>query len=150
MQAHPERNKIFNCLGQLHPPRVDISKKTVLQHDDTIFLCSDGFWGPLPQSLIVDTVLRKDILQAVPELLDAAEVRAGVEGDNISVVAMTWRDEGNGEANAISTVDLPIGDHETHSTNLGAHGGAPTAPLTDDEIERTIKEIRSAISKQHR
>jgi len=150
MQAHPERNKIFNCLGQLHPPRIDISRKTTLHHNDTIILCSDGFWGPLPHSLIVDTVLRKDILEAVPELLGAAEARAGIDGDNISVVAMTWRDEGSGEANAVTTIDLRLGDHETRSTNLGPQGGSDAVPLTDDEIERTIKEIRSAINKQQR
>ncbi len=150
MQAHPERNKIFNCLGQLHPPRIDVARKTTLRHDDTIILCSDGFWGPLPHGLIVDAVLRRGILEAMPELLDAAEARAGVDGDNISIVAMTWHDEGRGEANAVTTIDLPLGDHETRSTNLGLQGSADAVPLTDDEIERTIKEIRSAINKHQR
>lgn len=151
MQAHPDRNKIFNCLGQLHPPRVDISRKTVLHHDDTIILCSDGFWGPLPQSLIVYTLLRKDILRAVPELLDAAELRAGVDGDNLSVVAMTWRDDEQGEEDSVSTFKLSVGDHETRSTNLGDEvGGTGSAQLTDEEIERAINEIRKAINKPHR
>ncbi|MFN0301594.1 MAG: PP2C family protein-serine/threonine phosphatase [Burkholderiales bacterium] len=151
MQAHPDRNKIFNCLGQLHPPRVDISRKTMLHHDDTLILCSDGFWGPLPPSLIVDTLLRKDILRAVPELLDAAELRAGVDGDNLSVVAMTWRDAEQGEENGVSTFNLSVGDHETRPANFGGESGSSAAAqLTDEEIERAISEIRKAINKPPR
>ncbi|MSQ19283.1 MAG: serine/threonine-protein phosphatase [Betaproteobacteria bacterium] len=89
MLVHPERNKIFNCLGQMHLPRIDLSRKTALNYDDTLFLCSDGFWGPLPPSLMVDALQRNNILKSMSELIDAAELRAGNEADNISVVAMT-------------------------------------------------------------
>jgi len=148
MQAHPERNKIFNCLGQLNPPRVDISRRTPLNHNDTIVLCSDGFWGPLPSSLVVDTLLRKDILAAMPELMDSAEERAGLEGDNLSVVAMTWQDDAQALSGSVSTMQIPEGDYETRSTSFGTEATGNAPQLTDEEIERAIDEIRSAIRKQ--
>jgi serine/threonine protein phosphatase PrpC len=149
MQAHPERNKIFNCLGQLHPPRVDISRKTALKHNDTLILCSDGFWGPLPQSLVIETLLRKDILKAMPELMNTAELRAGAEGDNLSIVAMTWQEDALAEQDSISTMTLGPEDHATKSTSFGAESGSHQSNyLTDEEIESAIEEIRNAIRKQ--
>ncbi len=149
MLAHPDRNKIFNCLGQLHPPRVDISRKTPLKHNDTVVLASDGFWAPLPQSLVVEKLLRKDVLQAMPALMDTAELRAGAEGDNLSVVAMTWQEEARADESSISTLLLELGDHSTKSTGFGESQGALHADyLTDEEIEHAIEEIRDAIHKQ--
>lgn len=149
MLAHPDRNKIFNCLGQLHPPRVDISRKTPLKHNDTIVLASDGFWAPLPQSLVVEKLLRKDVLQAMPELMDTAELRGGAEGDNLSVVAMTWQEETRADESSISTLLLELGDHSSQSTGFGESQGALHADyLTDEEIEHAIEEIRDAIQKQ--
>jgi PPM family protein phosphatase len=149
MLAHPDRNKIFNCLGQLHPPRVDISRKTPLRHNDTVVLCSDGFWAPLPQSLVNEALLRKDVLQAMPELMDAAELRAGTDGDNLSVVAMTWQEDSRAHEGSISTLLLELGDHTSKSTNLGEQDNAQHADyLSDEEIEHAIEEIRTAIHKQ--
>src|SRR5207248_3311118 len=50
--AHPDRNKIFNCLGAHTPPQVELSRKTVLRLGDTLLLCSDGLWGPLSGKVI--------------------------------------------------------------------------------------------------
>jgi PPM family protein phosphatase len=150
MLVHPERNKIFNCLGQLHPPRVDVSRKTALNHGDTIYLCSDGFWGPLPPALVVDTLSRKDILKAVPELLDAALERAGNEGDNASIVAMTWHDAAL-SADGLATRELAEGKHETRLPLAGVNAGVDAnSDLTDEDIRRAINEIRSVAEKVQR
>ena len=45
--THPERNRIFNCLGSARPPRLDLSEATPLNPGDTLIVCSDGFWSPL-------------------------------------------------------------------------------------------------------
>jgi serine/threonine protein phosphatase PrpC len=88
--AHPERNRIFNCLGSAQPPRVDLSGAVRLHAGDTVILCSDGLWGPLSSKIIGGAVLKRDIMQAAPALLDEAERRAGRECDNLSVIAVTW------------------------------------------------------------
>lgn len=88
--AHPERNRIFNCLGSAKAPQVDLSEAVRLRTGDTLILCSDGLWGPLSSKIIGGAVQRRGIMQAVPELLDEAERRAGRECDNLSAIAVTW------------------------------------------------------------
>jgi len=147
--AHPDRNKIFNCLGQMGPPRVDLSRRTALRHGDAIMLCTDGMWGPLTGKQICEALLRQDILTAVPALLDMAEARAGRDGDNASVVAMMWaEEEETAEADWISTISMDPTDIKTTVEQFGK--SAPPVPvgyLTDEEIERAIEEIRNAIKK---
>ena len=88
--AHPERNLIFNCLGSAKPPQVELSGTVRLHAGDTLILCSDGLWGPLSSKIIGSAVLKSGIMQAVPELLNEAERRAGRQCDNLSVIAVTW------------------------------------------------------------
>jgi serine/threonine protein phosphatase PrpC len=146
--AHPDRNKIFNCLGQMGPPRVDLSRRTALRHGDTIMMCTDGVWGPLTGKQICEELLRADIMKAVPTLLDMAEVRAGRDGDNASVVAMTWSEEEETAADWISTVSMDPTDIKSTVEQFGKSAPpAATGYLTDDEIERAIDEIRNAIKK---
>jgi serine/threonine protein phosphatase PrpC len=147
--AHPDRNKIFNCLGQMGPPKVDLSRRTALRHGDVILMCSDGLWGPLTSKHICEELLRADVMQAVPKLLDMAEVRAGKEGDNASVVAMTWFDEAqSAETEGISTLSMDPTDIKTTVEQFGKSAPPATGGyLTDDEIERAIDEIRNAIKK---
>jgi serine/threonine protein phosphatase PrpC len=147
--AHPDRNKIFNCLGQMGPPKVDLSRRTALRHGDVILMCTDGLWGPLTSRHICEELLRADIMQAVPKLLDMAEVRAGKEGDNASVVAMTWFDESESAGKDwISTVSMDPTDIKTTVEQFGKSTPPATGGyLTDDEIERAIDEIRNAIQK---
>lgn len=141
--AHPERNKIFNCIGANTLPQIDLSPPAPLREADTLVLCTDGLWGALTGQLITAALLKKDILKAIPELLDLAELRAGIECDNLSVVAMTWgeRHPGAGAAE-ISTLDL-----QGVSTQLENFNASDDGDLSDEEIERAIKEIREAIRK---
>ncbi|HSD54476.1 MAG TPA: protein phosphatase 2C domain-containing protein [Burkholderiales bacterium] len=147
--AHPDRNKIFNCLGQMGPPKVDLSRRTALRHGDVILMCTDGLWGPLTSKHICEELLRADVIQAVPKLLDMAEVRAGKEGDNASVVAMTWFDESESAGKDwISTVSMDPTDIKSTVEQFGKSTPPATGGyLTDDEIERAIDEIRNAIQK---
>ena len=147
--AHPDRNKIFNCLGQMGPPKVDLSRRIALRHGDVILMCTDGLWGPLTSRHICEELLRAEVMRAVPKLLDMAEVRAGREGDNASVVAMTWFEEtGSAEAEGISTVSMDPTDIKTTVEQFGKSAPPATGGyLTDDEIERAIDEIRNAIQK---
>jgi PPM family protein phosphatase len=147
--AHPDRNKIFNCLGQMGPPKVDLSRRIALRHGDVILMCTDGLWGPLTSRHICEELLRAEVMHAVPKLLDMAEVRAGREGDNASVVAMTWFEEtGSAGAEGISTVSMDPTDIKTTVEQFGKSTPPATGGyLTDDEIERAIDEIRNAIQK---
>ena len=143
--AHPDRNKIFNCIGATTLPQVTLSKPTLLREDDTLILCSDGWWGALTGKLITAALLKSDLMKAIPELLDLAELRAGADSDNISVVAMTWAETHPGAlAGEVSTQALL---RDGISTKLEDFSKADDSDLTDGEIERAIGEIRAAIRK---
>jgi hypothetical protein len=84
-------------------------------------------------------------MKAIPELLDLAELRAGADSDNISVVAMTWAETHPGAlAGEVSTQALL---RDGVSTKLEDFSKADDSDLTDEEIERAIGEIRAAIRK---
>jgi serine/threonine protein phosphatase PrpC len=149
--VHPERNKIYNCLGSHALPQVDISRKTVLHEGDTLLLCSDGLWGPLNSRIIGAALLNGEIMKAVPNLMTQAEARAGKDSDNISAVAITWL-ESYPEAplpGDVSTQTLELGQFTTQLEDFGrtqpdiGRGG----DLSDEEIERAIAEIRTALRK---
>jgi len=142
--AHPDRNKIFNCVGASARPQVELSKPAPLREDDTVILCSDGLWGPLTGKLITATLMKRDLMKAIPELLDLAELRAGAECDNLSVVAMNWEGARSGPAGEVSTQTLAL---DGVSTQLGDFSKADNSDLSDQEIERAIQEIREAIRK---
>jgi serine/threonine protein phosphatase PrpC len=145
--AHPERNRIFNCVGGASPPQVELSKKTALRKGDTLILCTDGLWGPLSGKIIAAALLKDDIMKAMPQLLDAAELRAGGEADNLSVIAMTWTaSETGAEVGEISTQTVEMDGFTTQLEDFGGSLYDQTG-LTEEEIERAIEEIRDAIGK---
>ncbi|HTQ75744.1 MAG TPA: PP2C family serine/threonine-protein phosphatase [Burkholderiales bacterium] len=144
VQNHPDRNKIFNCVGASARPQVELSKPVSLRQDDMLILCSDGLWGPLTGKLITATLMKRDLMSAIPALLDLAELRAGADCDNLSVVAMNWEGSQRAAGGEVSTQTLAL---DTVSTQLGDFSKADNGDLSDAEIERAIQEIRSAIRK---
>lgn len=136
--AHPERNRIFNCLGSQRLPRVDLSAETVLDYGDTLILCSDGLWSPLSAKIISSAVLKMGIMQGVPELLDEAELRAGRECDNLSVVALTWEEQ----------VRPAPTEPAAGAATTPAAEPAQEVYLSDAEIERAIAQIRDSMKRQ--
>ncbi len=89
--THPFRNRLLQCLGGYEAPRIEPVASTQLAAKDVVLLCSDGFWGPLGRSQIVQALLSRPLDQAIAELVTAAEALAGFDCDNISVVAMKWQ-----------------------------------------------------------
>ena len=150
--VHPDRNKIFNCLGQMAPPKIELSRATALRHRDTILMCSDGLWGPLSGRVICEALLLDEIMGAIPKLLDMAAARAGKEGDNLSALAITWAEEQPvaEDSKWISTVTMNDTDHRSTVKEFGKTETQEPASgyLSDEEIERAIDEIRIAIRKQ--
>ncbi|MGC2519469.1 MAG: PP2C family serine/threonine-protein phosphatase [Burkholderiales bacterium] len=145
--AHPDRNKIFNCVGAINLPQVELSRKAVLAPGDTLILCTDGLWGPLSARLVTEALRKNDIMKAMPELLDDAEQRSGNECDNLSVVAMTWEGSHPGKSGGeVSTQTLELDAFSTQIEDFGL-SNSDYSELTDAEIERAIEEIRTAIRK---
>lgn len=88
--VHPDRNKIFNCLGQPTTPRIDVSQSTLLHEGDRLLLASDGLWGPLDPDFVAKSLATGDLSVATPMLMNLAEALSGRECDNLSGVSMCW------------------------------------------------------------
>lgn len=145
--THPDRNKVYSCLGGENAPEIEFSRKTPLEVGDVLVLCTDGFWGPLPGDIIASSLNDANLMQAVPSLMNQAELRSGPHGDNLSVVAVRWEQSYSEDASStVMTQTMPL---DAITTKLGQFGRDPAfkTDLSDDEIEKAIDEIRSAIQK---
>jgi serine/threonine protein phosphatase PrpC len=145
--THPDRNKLYNCLGASAPPKVELSRQASLQAGDVLLLCSDGLWGVLPDAEIVHRLSSHTIVRAVPDMIAMATAIAGAKADNTTALAITWQGagEGSGGAGMISTRMLP--DNEVSTTMDVAPPEAAGDAFDEDEIEKAIAEIRDAIEK---
>lgn len=144
--THPERNKVLNCLGSPFEPTVDIGGDVALKPGDTLMLCSDGVWSALPEPALVAQLSAEPVLASVPRLVRKAVEEAGAMADNATALAMTWGDAPDA-GTALSSADLPDGAITTTIAVGQLEGASPSEAMSEDEIERTIREIREAISR---
>lgn len=145
--VHPDRNKIYSCLGGPNSPEIEFSRKTPLEHGDILLLASDGLWGITSGEMMAVALRNGNLMQTVPMLMAQAESKAGPRADNLSVVAVRWEDSYSLElSDAISTQTLAMNEVATHMEEFG-RGAASKHDLSEDEIEKAIEEIRRAIEK---
>lgn len=145
--THPDRNKIYSCLGSPTPPEIEFSRKTPLQHGDIVLLCTDGLWGEVPGDTMAPALNGANIVNAVPMLLNMAETKGGPHVDNLSVVAVRWEDNYVDDASSsVSTQTMRFDEVATHIEEFGRDPAHKT-DLSEDEIELAIEEIRNAIEK---
>ncbi|MYM68473.1 SpoIIE family protein phosphatase [Pseudoduganella sp. FT55W] len=155
--THPDRNKLWNCLGADTPPRVEVAGGAGMLPGDLVLLCSDGLWSMLPDDEILRRLHAQTVVRAVPDMLQAALRAAGDASDNVTALAIMWQGSSVVDSmdplasTIISTEALP---EDLHSTTIRdtAPPLASDAPLEadafdDDEIEKAIAEIRGAIEK---
>jgi serine/threonine protein phosphatase PrpC len=151
--VHPDRNKVYSCLGGMVDPVIDLSNRTLLHDGDVIVLCTDGLWGPIPSDEIATWLTSTPILKAAPEMMREAERRGGPDGDNLSAIVVRWGPEAlvDEPSNTI-TETLPLGEFATQldsTLSLADRKGAER-DLSEDEIERTIDEIQTTIRRYRR
>jgi serine/threonine protein phosphatase PrpC len=143
---HPDRNKIFSCLGGVVPPAIDMGREVRMEPGDTVLLSTDGFWAQIPATILGQMLTQKSLPALMPGLVNEAHRRAAGESDNISVVAMTW--ESQEDARVADTQTLGESGVATSTNTTQQLGtGVPSDDVTDDDIERAIAEIQSAIKK---
>ncbi|MGD1825524.1 Serine/threonine protein phosphatase PrpC [Chromobacterium violaceum] len=88
-KTHPERNKIYNCLGAAGEPDIDIGERQVIGPGCSILLCTDGLWSQVQDAELEKVFAGRSVNQVMPALINVAERRAGNGGDNLSAVAVT-------------------------------------------------------------
>lgn len=165
--THPDRNKLFNCLGAPNHPMVDLSRRASLQAGDIMLLCSDGLWSVLPDQELARRLHHNTIVRAVPELVANATQIGGKSGDNVTALAMMWETSDTDEgSNTITTQAFPVGsvtttiqaarhadlEHADDALDVARAASATAAADTfnESEIEKTIEEIRLAVEKSAR
>jgi len=141
------RNVLFTCLGSPGKPVVDTVGPLLLQTGDRLMLCSDGLWGTVDDTVITEQLTRRDISDAVPELVEQALRNGGAKSDNVSVLAVEWESaEDSDSTTGISTQQL---GEEVFASTIQASVNGTDAPdeLDEAEIERSIREINEAIRR---
>ena len=140
--THPDRHRLLQCLGSLQTPRPAAAQKARLAKNDRLVLCSDGLWGPLTQRQLLHSLTTQELQQAIAELVDLAELRAGPQCDNVSVLAMAWGEDDVAPVQEPRTI--PAHDVPTHIEDFTA-----TDPdflrMSDEDIEKAIAEIKAAL-----
>ena len=142
--THPDRNKLYNCLGAPTLPRVDRAAPVRLKPGDQLLLCTDGLWGSIPDHQLAYRLCTGELEQAVPELVQAATIAGGKTSDNVTALAMAWLGEEQSEqahANSLLTTSLPMGSVVT-SIQAARH-----ADLDDETPEQSgTREIDRALA----
>ncbi len=151
---HPERNRIFNCLGAFVAPTVEIGHPTALHGGDILLLCSDGLWGTLNDRAIVSAFSDRTVMRAVPDLVDAALEEGGAESDNCTALAMAWA--GVESLDMVPPTDAPVSTlvipegAMTSTIQIPRAGDEPGPAYTDDQIDDAVNEIQKAIQRASR
>ncbi|HEX8741446.1 MAG TPA: PP2C family serine/threonine-protein phosphatase [Casimicrobiaceae bacterium] len=147
--SHPDRNRIFSCLGGAVEPVIDLSRRTPLKNGDLLILCTDGLWSVYPQAELATMLTSTPVLDVGPRIMREAELRGGPDGDNVSAIIVRWGPEGLADEPSTITDDLAAGEFGTgldDTVSLADRSGA-ARDLTEEEIERAIAEIQSTIQK---
>jgi serine/threonine protein phosphatase PrpC len=142
---HPERNKIFSCLGGVVPPQIATGREFALESGDTVMLSTDGFWGQIPGNILGGMLRKQTLVDVMPGLLVEAQRRAKGESDNLSVVAMTW--ENQEDAGVADTQSMDTEFTSSSNTTEQLESKSPVEDVTDEDIERAINEIQNAIRR---
>jgi serine/threonine protein phosphatase PrpC len=152
--THPDRNKLYNCLGASSAPKIELSTRASLQPGDVLLLCSDGLWSMLPDSEIVHRLADPGgVVAAVPAMVRTAAAIGGAGADNTTALGIMWQGADTADAalpNVISTQLLA--DDQVSSTIIAADpeldsGSGEMDNFGADDIEKAIAEIRAAIEK---
>lgn len=141
----PNRSVLFTCLGASETPVIASGGPLTLAPGDTFLLCSDGLWSVLDDADITAALPPGEALHhSVPALVADAVRRGGSRGDNVTALAVQWQASSQG-AQPLST--QAMGDAAFASTIEGSMTGEAAAPLSDAEIERSVREINEAIAR---
>ena len=147
--VHPERNRVYSCLGGPRLPEIEFSHKTPLEEGDVLVLCTDGIWNAVSDETLAKALYSDNLIHTASALLDDIDEHSGSNADNFSIIAVRWEDayiEAPDSLFSISTQSMPI-DSITTALDAFGHGTSYKSELSEEEIEQAIEEIRHAIQK---
>ena len=137
---------MLNCLGSPFEPTIELGGAPQLEAGDLLMLCSDGVWSAYDEDTVCDRLSGTPVAEGIPLLVRDAVDMLGPYADNATAVAMRW--EGDGMGDGLSSASVPDGAITT-TIALGPveEEAIQQEDLSEDDIERTIAEIREAIER---
>ncbi len=152
-QVHPDRNKVFSCLGGEIEPAVDYSPRIPMQQGDVVLISTDGLWGQFLPEEIGPWMNTGSVLNTTSLLLTEAQRRAGENSDNLSAIGLRWGSAKVATEGAPTiTETMRMGEFTTQMdrtvTLMDSETGAST--LSDNEMERAIEEIQQTLNRYGR
>ena len=124
---HPQRNYVTRCLGgALVSPDITLGKHK-LEAGDILLLCSDGLWGSISETDLLNTLFsRLPLADAVQALAEQAAHNAFPDSDNITLIALRMQHQ----------------DQESASTTAQDK----QEPTEESNLAQAIAELQNAIS----
>jgi serine/threonine protein phosphatase PrpC len=140
---HPERNRLLQCLGGYLAPRPEPAARERLERNDVLLLCSDGLWGPLTQRQMLHSFMSKSLGEALPELMDLAEARAGPQCDNVTALAIAWAEDAVPVAADAPAAPLGVTTEVKDFTATDVD----FMHMTDEDVAKAIEDLKEALRK---
>jgi ribonuclease PH len=140
---HPSATR--SSLGGVVPPQISTSKE--FRSSWRTIVLSPTALGADAREFPGNMVAKRALVQVMPGLLSEAHRRAKGESDNLSVIAMTWEDQDDKRVADTANLDDEEFASSSNTTEQLEGGDAPVDDVTDEDIERAITEIQTAIRK---
>ncbi|MDW8323171.1 MAG: protein phosphatase 2C domain-containing protein [Burkholderiales bacterium] len=144
MRMHPDRNKLYNCVGGYALPDIELAQPVTLQEGDVLLLCSDGIWGEIKDREMLATLRAYPLERAIRHIMDHAEFRGGRYSDNLSIVAMRYGEERFDDNELVLGDDLGLDGFTTQLKRLSLR---VDESLQDKDIDQAVAEIQAALAK---
>jgi serine/threonine protein phosphatase PrpC len=122
--THPERNKIYSCIGNVIPPKVTISASVTLLPGDRVLLATDGIWGCLSDESIGLCLSTAEVPVSLSMLIDMAEVCSAGQSDNMSGILFEWVGSKKSSRKPSATLDRLITDNDIDVSLMLIHAAS--------------------------
>ncbi len=139
------RNVLFTCLGSPSKPMFEFTGPLALQQGDRLLLCSDGLWSHLSEDDIALRLSQMPVSQAIPELVEAALLKAGERGDNVTALGLEWETPNEVQLAAQQVSTDSLRPDFFASTVYGDLHDTSADELDDAAIDRSVAEVNAAI-----
>lgn len=145
INTHPDRNKLYNSVGGFILPNIELSPGVTLREGDVLLMGSDGFWAEFLPDEMLATLRVYSLRQAIIQMLEHAEFRAGEHGDNLSAIGLRCGEDLQ-DIKTNNLNDIGLDGFTTELKALETKVGHQPA-MSDHDIDKAIEEIRSALVK---
>ena len=89
------RHTLFSCLGAASAPFIELADPVTLEFGDRVLFCSDGLWGSVQESEILQHMQQAKVADGAAALVQLALRNGGPRGDNVTAVALNWEEPDN-------------------------------------------------------